>query len=137
MAQSEVLLSLVSALWGWQQVSRLGGGSWHLPSIVGPEGRPRGREAPFPPVTFLSFQEPVRQHFFSKHDNRTSFDKVSAGEEGGQAGRWGRQCGRGSSEGQCLGGEAEQRAWLVLNRDTAAVPPLPAGLTMCKPPRGH
>ncbi|EGW08947.1 hypothetical protein I79_006665, partial [Cricetulus griseus] len=31
---------------------------------------------PPPPAVFLQrCEEPVRQHFFSKHDNRTSFDK--------------------------------------------------------------
>lgn len=46
---------------------------------MGPEDLP-GAVSPVP-IPSLALKEPVRQHFFSKHDNRTSFDKVSAWEE--------------------------------------------------------
>uniref|UniRef100_A0A8C0L8H0 Ciliary microtubule inner protein 7 n=1 Tax=Canis lupus dingo TaxID=286419 RepID=A0A8C0L8H0_CANLU len=55
----------------------MSGSSWHLPSIIGSEARSlRAGEHHFSPfIFFLSLKEPVQRHFFSKHDNRTSFDK--------------------------------------------------------------
>ncbi|XP_058534664.1 uncharacterized protein C3orf84 homolog [Ochotona princeps] len=60
-------------------------GSWHNSGFYGHyRGQFKSESAreyrlaakPQPPAAFLQrCQEPVQQHFFSKHDNRTSFDK--------------------------------------------------------------
>ncbi|XP_008258870.2 uncharacterized protein C3orf84 isoform X4 [Oryctolagus cuniculus] len=60
-------------------------GSWHNSGFYGHyRGQFKNESAreyrlaakPQPPTAFLQrCQEPVQQHFFSKHDNRTSFDK--------------------------------------------------------------
>nr|KAF6310170.1 hypothetical protein mMyoMyo1_001851 [Myotis myotis] len=60
-------------------------GSWHNNGFYGHyRGQFKNESAleyrlaakPQPPTIFLQrCKEPVRQHFFSKHDNRTSFDK--------------------------------------------------------------
>uniref|UniRef100_A0A8C3YLF5 Ciliary microtubule inner protein 7 n=1 Tax=Catagonus wagneri TaxID=51154 RepID=A0A8C3YLF5_9CETA len=60
-------------------------GSWHNSGFYGHyRGQFKSESAreyrlaakPQPPAVFLQrCQEPARQHFFSKHDNRTSFDK--------------------------------------------------------------
>uniref|UniRef100_A0A8C9PWX1 Chromosome 3 open reading frame 84 n=1 Tax=Spermophilus dauricus TaxID=99837 RepID=A0A8C9PWX1_SPEDA len=60
-------------------------GSWHNSGFYGhyrgqfkseTAGEYRLAAKPQPPATFLQrCQEPAQQHFFSKHDNRTSFDK--------------------------------------------------------------
>ncbi|XP_027989024.1 uncharacterized protein C3orf84 homolog isoform X2 [Eptesicus fuscus] len=60
-------------------------GSWHNNGFYGHyRGQFKNESAleyrlaakPQPPTVFLQrCKEPVRQHFFSKHDNRTSFDK--------------------------------------------------------------
>ncbi|XP_051029687.1 uncharacterized protein C3orf84 homolog [Phodopus roborovskii] len=60
-------------------------GSWHNSGFYGHyrgqvkseiAGEYRLAAKPPPPTVFLQrCEEPVRQHFFSKHDNRTSFDK--------------------------------------------------------------
>ncbi|KAK7800663.1 hypothetical protein U0070_022235 [Myodes glareolus] len=61
-------------------------GSWHNSGFYGhyrgqvkseSAGEYRLAAKPPPPAVFLQrCEEPARQHFFSKHDNRTSFDKV-------------------------------------------------------------
>ncbi|XP_057622234.1 uncharacterized protein C3orf84 homolog [Chionomys nivalis] len=60
-------------------------GSWHNSGFYGhyrgqvkseSAGEYRLAAKPPPPAVFLQrCEEPARQHFFSKHDNRTSFDK--------------------------------------------------------------
>ncbi|XP_037684995.1 uncharacterized protein C3orf84 homolog [Choloepus didactylus] len=60
-------------------------GSWHNNGFYGHyQGQFKGESAqeyrlaakPQPPAVFLQrCQEPAQQHFFSKHDNRTSYDK--------------------------------------------------------------
>ncbi|KAM6160320.1 LOW QUALITY PROTEIN: ciliary microtubule inner protein 7 [Erethizon dorsatum] len=60
-------------------------GSWHNSGFYGHSrgqvksesaGEYRRAAKPQPPAVFLKrCQEPAQQHFFSKHDNRTSFDK--------------------------------------------------------------
>ncbi|XP_069329734.1 uncharacterized protein C3orf84 homolog [Eulemur rufifrons] len=60
-------------------------GSWHNSGFYGhyrsqfkseSAGEYRLAAKPQPPAVFLQrCQEPAQQHFFSKHDNRTSFDK--------------------------------------------------------------
>ncbi|XP_005074995.1 uncharacterized protein C3orf84 homolog [Mesocricetus auratus] len=60
-------------------------GSWHNSGFYGHyRGQVKSESAaeyrlaakPPPPAVFLQrCEEPVRQHFFSKHDNRTSYDK--------------------------------------------------------------
>ncbi|XP_045386204.1 uncharacterized protein C3orf84 homolog [Lemur catta] len=61
-------------------------GSWHNSGFYGhyrsqfkseSAGEYHLAAKPQPPAVFLQrCQEPAQQHFFSKHDNRTSFDKV-------------------------------------------------------------
>nr|KAF6473386.1 hypothetical protein HJG63_001867 [Rousettus aegyptiacus] len=62
-------------------------GSWHNSGFYGHyRGQFKSESAreyrlaakPQPPAVFLQrCQEPAKQHFFSKHDNRTSFDKAN------------------------------------------------------------